>query len=244
MNKITLRLFSVIVVILLSVNIFAQAAVETALSEEQVSERINYIQTVFDDGQTCAAAWSYTWTGLYTGLTGYFLYASIANEDGRPGNIVSTVKTSFSTIMLIVSPFHPRSAGSDLSEINASTPEERAAKLKRAEEMLERNYLKAKGGKSLKKHLITIGVNLVGGLVVYGFEGWGGWNDGLKPGLISFVGGVILGEACILTQPSRAVDDYENYNSKYKPVISMIPEKKNDFYWSVYPGGFAAGIRF
>jgi len=213
---------------------FAQEAHPQDL-DSNISERINFIQASFDQGETRAKTWSYSWTGIYGALAGFQTFQTFYKRHDKASNIVGASESLLGLAALIADPFHARSSGKDLREIPEGTPEEQRHKLEMAEKLLERNYKQEKFGRSLPNHLVVLAVNAVGGAIIW-------HNSGGRDALMSFLSGIAISEAQIWTQPTRAVTDYNDYRSKYKGIQSSIPEKK--YFIAPSLNGFVVGVTF
>lgn len=205
--------------------------------DKEVKERIDFIQKGFEDGQFRSKLWSYSWIGIYSGFTGYFTYAAIADDsEKRASNIVSASKSAIAVTMLLAQPFKACYAAGAIRVLPEGTPEERMKKLESAESWLKSSSKQQKGGRSLKKHLISLAVHLVGGGFVWYFES-------LENALISVGSGIITSGLNIWTQPMHSVRQYRDYGERYKPLRADAQEDQY-YYWALFPGGFVAGTRF
>jgi len=204
-------------------------------SESNISERINFIQTSFDKGQTSAMVWSHTWMGVYGALTGLQTYQAMNSGHQRAYNIVGASESFLGLAMLTVNPFHACSSGSDLRRIPESTLEEQKNKLDKAESWLERNYKQEKLGRSWLNHVAVLAVGVIGGGIVW-------HNNGHKSGMTSALTSFAVSEVQIWTQPTRGISDYNDYHSKYKGSDNGIREK--NYFIAASPNGFVAGIYF
>ena len=214
--------------------VYAQEAAPKA-SDSNISERINFIQTSFDKGETSAKAWSYTWTGLYGALTGLQTFQVLYSRHDRASTIVNASQSLFGVAVMIVDPFHARSSGSDLRKMPGNTPEEQQHKLDMAERWLERNYKQEKFGRSWTTHLLGVAVSIIGGGIAW-------HNNGSKNGITTMLSGIAVSEIQIWTQPTRGMSDYNEYRRKYKPAYPDIPEKK--YFIAPSLNGFVAGVIF
>ena len=214
-----LKVGMLMLIIFLSGSIVCAQESDLNAEGSDISERINFIQTCFDKGQTSGKVWSYGWIGVYGALTGIQGVAAINTDHNRLTNIVGASQSLLGLAVLIIDPFHARSSGSDLRALPASTPEELKFKLEKAESWLERNYKQEKLGRSWLIHAgVVAGSMLEGGAVWH--------DDGFKSGVISFLAGVAVGEIQIWTQPTRGIRDYNDYHNKYKGAYQNVPETK------------------
>ena len=97
--------------------------------DSDISERINFLQTCFDKGQTSGKVWSYGWIGVYGALTGLQGIPAISTDHNRLTNIVGASESLLGLAVLVIDPFHARSSGDDLRALPESTPEELKAQI-------------------------------------------------------------------------------------------------------------------
>lgn len=234
-------LILIFLVLILPASLMAEVPADIqSLGDAAVNERISYIEKSFNSVQTGARWWSWGWISGYTGLTGYGIYGLVSDWPERKAyNIVSITKTTLSASLLIFMPFYPRHSASDFNDLPGATREERLTKLATGEKWLRRNAAKCSSGVHwLKSHVLKISVNLVGGGIVWYFDGW-------KRGLLSAGLGIVIAEATILTQPTRPIRDYREYVRRYQNTEKAETAFREPG-WFVHPlpGGIIAGLRF
>jgi hypothetical protein len=240
------RHFTIALVLIaaLTGGIFAQ---ETAnLSDEQVKERLGFVENALVSAQPRAKLWWYGWIAGYS--TGAAVQGGLAaaNWDGGDNEfaqdmLVGGATCALGATYLLISPFVPARAPSRLESVPEGTPEERQAKLLQAEALLRECAKREKEGRGWLTHCLNLGVNVAAGLVtIYAFDR--PWSDGL----VTFAINESVSLLNIFTQPRRAERDLENYEVRYlgKPGTYREVNSDRDFYVSVRPGGFCVGMRF
>jgi hypothetical protein len=238
----------------------AHAQDKAALSDDQVKERLSFIEKALDSGQPCAKVWFYGWIAAYATGAAVQWGLSIAHwNDVKPADdspnapevrdralaqdmLVGGTTTALGVCGLWLDPFLPAYGPNQLRSLPENTPEERRAKLLRAEELLRQCGQREKAGRGWLNHLLNMGVNAAAGLVtVLVFDR--PWTDGL----ITFAAGEAVSLLNIYTQPRRAIRDLKNYEIKHwGQQGAYIPEAPSDNKWtfSLYPGGISLGLRF
>jgi hypothetical protein len=230
-----LKVVVLLLIIFLSGSIVCAQESDLKAVDSDISERIHFIQTCFDKGQTSGKVWSYGWIGFYGALIGLQGIPVISTDHNRLTNIVGASESLLGLAVLIIDPFHARSSGDDLKALPQSTPEELKLKLQKAESWLERNYKQEKLGRSWLIHAgVVAGSMLEGGAVWH--------DDGFKSGIISFLAGVAVGEIQIWTQPTRSIRDYNDYHNKYKGAYHNVPKTK--YFIAPSANGIVAGVYF
>jgi hypothetical protein len=226
--------------------VFAQ---ETAsLSDEQVKERLGFLENALTSAQPRAKLWWYGWIAGYS--TGAVVQGGLAaanwdktgdDKDFAEDMLVGGATCALGATYLLISPFVPARAPSRLAAVPEETPEQRQAKLLQAEALLRECAKREKEGRGWLTHFLNLGVNVAAGLVtVYAFDR--PWSDGL----VTFAINESISLLNIFTQPTRAMRDLENYEVRYlgKPGTFREVNSNRDFYFSVRPGGFCVGMRF
>jgi hypothetical protein len=238
----------------------AYAQDRAALADEQVKERLGFIDKALESGQSGARVWYYGWIAAYSTGTAVQWGLSIAHwNDVKPADnspdapqvsdrafaqdmLVGGTTTALGICGLLLDPFTPAYGLHQLRSLPENTPEERRAKLLRAEELLRQCAQREKDGRGWLNHLLNMGVNAAAGLVtVLVFDR--PWTDGL----ITFAAGEAVSLVNIFTQPRRAVRDLENYEVKYLGQQgAYIPPVRSDSQWTFgfFPGGIGLVLRF
>jgi hypothetical protein len=204
-------------------------------SESNIKERIDFIQASFDKGQARASLWFYGWSGIYGTAAGVQTYQAVRHGHNRVSNIVGASESFLGLAVMTVYPFYANSSGSNLRKLPESTPEELKTKLDKAENWLEKSYQQEKLGRSWLTHVGVLAVSIIGAGIVWHY-------DGSKNGIISALTSVAGGEALIWTQPTKSIRDYNDYRRKYKDPYNGIIEKK--YFVAPSPNGFVVGVYF
>jgi hypothetical protein len=226
--------------------VFAQ---ETAnLSDEQVKERLGFLENALASAQPRAKLWWYGWIGGYSAgaiVTGA-LAATNWKKDNGDNEFAEDMLVGSATFALgaagqIIFPFVPAYGPNALKAMPEGSPEERQAKLVRAEELLRQCARKEKEGRGWLTHGLNLGVNAAAGLVtVLAFDR--PWSDGL----VTFAVGEAVSLLNIFSQPTRARRDLRNYETRYqgKPGSYRGQEAALTWNFSVFPGGIHIGLKF
>ena len=228
-------------------------------SDEQVKERLSYLEGALSSARPAARAWWYGWIAAYS--VGTVSQLSLAGahwndtkaEDGSPDArrvrdrgfaedmLVGGATTALGLGSLLIDPFVPAYGSKALKRLPEATPEERRTKLLRAEEILRRCAAREKEGRGLKTHLLNLGVNAAAGIVTAAaFHR--PWTDGL----MTFAAGEAVSLLNIFTQPRRAIRDLNEYEAMLRGErggLASAPAGR-DFYFGLSPRGISLGIRF
>jgi len=232
----------------------AQQAAEP--SDDQIKERLRFIQSALLSAQPHAQVWLDGWIAGYG--AGAVAMGSLANShwndvkldensqlvpdrDFAEDMLVGGLTFVLGVGGMVIDPFVPAYGPDSLWLMPEGTPQERRLKLIKAEELLRECAQREKRGRGWSTHLLNLGANVAAGLVtVLAFDR--PWYDGL----ITFASGEAVSLLNILTQPRRAIHDLKNYEVGYlgKRGTYIQPSHEARVYFGLYPGGFSVGLRF
>jgi len=223
----------------------AQESVDQ-LSDSEISERLVYIQRVLEEGQTRANLWWYGWTigyGSYAAAQ-FSLALATDDEENKTSRIVAGAKSLLGMSSLLIDPMLPAYAPKLLKEISGSSPEERKKKLIEAERILEKSAERESRGRSWRKYGLVFLVNLTGAIVIWNDHHIQDREERHQKALLSFGTGIIGSSLSTLTQPTRAIEDWDHYKKKYKSPPGQSQINPRPWFIAPYPGGIIAGIYF
>jgi hypothetical protein len=257
-TKTRLRGCSCLVLFVLGISWGAAFAQEPAgPPDEQVRERLSFVESTLYSGQPRAKTWWYGWIAGYSagavamgGLAaGHWndtkldpqTQHKVHDRDFAEDMLVGSGTFALGVAGLLVDPFVPANGPDRLRSMPDGTPEERRLKLEKAEDLLRQCARRERDGRGWLTHLLNLGANAAAGLVtVWAFDR--PWSDGL----LTFATGEAVSLLNIFSQPRRAVRDLNNYEVKYlgKPAAYIIPRGSAGFQFAPYPGGFSLRVSF
>ena len=230
---------------------------KAALSDEQVKERLSFLENALHSAQPGAKVWWYGWISAYS--AGAIVQVSLAgahwndfkwegipprkvsDRDFAEDMLVGGVTCALGAGGLLINPFIPAYGPNRLRHMPEGTPEERRIKLLKAEEILRKCARREKQGRGMLTHMLNLGVNATAGLVTaVGFHR--PWHDGL----ITFATNEAVSLLNIYTQPRRAIRDLRSYEAGNLGGQGTNIERPPGLKWvfSIYPGGFTVKIQF
>jgi hypothetical protein len=236
---------------------FAQS--QTTLSDEQVKERLGFVENALSLAQPAAKTWWYGWISAYSAgavvqgiLAGAHWNDVKVVEDAQGSRkvrdrgfaedmLVGGVTCALGAGNLLVNPFLPAYGPNKLRSLPEDMPAERLMKLQKAEELLRQCARREEEGRGWLTHLLNLGVNAVAGVVTAAaFRR--PWYDGV----ITFATNEAVSLLNIYTQPRRAVRDLENYEIRYlgRRGAPQREPSGGTWFFSIVPGGFSVGARF
>jgi hypothetical protein len=226
----------VVFIILLMWAFPIQAEPKSHLSEEDMAQRLRFIEERLNEGRQPARYWQYGWSGFFAASAAVQSYAALDTDDGddEVNYAVGAVKSAAGLTLMLLRPLPAVKGAAPPQAMPANTPYRKATRFKAAEDLLHTNARRARERKSWIRHLTGIAVNLVGSAVIASF---GDMDDAVISGLT----GIAINQANIWTQPSRAIDDLADYGRAF-PAGSTT----NEAAWHLTPisGGLGVTIRF
>ncbi len=213
-----------------------------AISDNELNERLQAIETMLKHNEKAAQAWWYSWIGLYGGATigqGAVAYGT-QDKKLRQDMIVSAGTTLVGFAGQIIFPVKSGYEMSSSDKLAGLSYEEKLMKLRDDESKLKYQSERAISGKNWQTQAMNLAVNLTGGLVT-----WLGFKRPLMDGVSSFAIGMAISEIQIFSQPTRAKKDYRAYCSKYG-LYGYTNQTRPEYtiYANVIPGGISVGIGF
>ncbi|HVN76547.1 MAG TPA: hypothetical protein VMT19_09535 [Thermoanaerobaculaceae bacterium] len=235
------RLAAVSVVLVLAARgVGAQGSLP--LTDAEVAARLDFIQGSLDRGRAAADVWWNGWLAGYGAATlgQVAAYAETDSEKSKQDMRVGAATTALGAIGQLVFPLDAGRLAVRLRAILGDTPEARRAKLAAAEAFLRRSAAQEELGRSWQAHAVAGAVNVAAGLVI-----WKHYKRPARDGLAAFAVGELISEIQIFTQPTRAIRDrreYESRSSFAPPGAAAGPRRA--WYVGVTPGKFVVGCRF
>ena len=244
-TRIKLVTLILLLIFLVQINL---ASAQDELSDAQIKERLQTIQHMLEQGKSNADRWWYGWLIGYSAATIAQGAIGLTSDDKaiRQDMALGAATTFLGAVGQIITPMVPGSAPDRFAGIagrdvacNVSTAE-RKEKLVKAEKLLQECALREREGRSWQAHAITGVVNLSSGLIV-----WLGFKRSAWEGLGNFALNTVITEAQILTQPTRAIHDYDNYSKTYESEQKLGCRKPDrNWFVNIYPGGLGISVLF
>lgn len=195
------------------------------MDNAELDARLKFIETRIASQRPGAQYWQYGWTGFHAAsAAGQALLAVDASDtDDEINYLVGAAKSTGALAQMMIKPLPVVQGSIQFHEMPSRTRDERIAKLARGESLLRVNAERASSRTSWKRHLTGIGANLLGGGIIAAF---GDGSDAITSTLI----GITVSEINIWTEPSRAVNDLEDYRN-----TRWAPGQSSRVNWQVIP---------
>lgn len=181
------------------------------LSDREVTQRLDYLDQRLDTGRDYAWYWWNGWTTFYAlGAVIEGTRAGLADGgSARADNVVSAVKATGGVINLLRKPLAAKNGADAVRALPHSTPEDRRRQLVAAEDQLRANAHDADGRYSWLRHVLNVGVNAGGAVIV-----WQGFGDRTRAWRSAGIG-IAVGEAMIWSQPWWPGQEVEDYRRRF-----------------------------
>lgn len=238
-NRKALKIVSLglVTVILQAVMAFSAAAEEKPrLSEEEIEQRLMFIEQRLNAGRTSARYWQYGWSGFFAASAAVQGYMVIESNDGdnQTKYAVGAAKSAAALALMLLRPLPAVKGAAPLQAMPDGTPDEKAARLEAAEDLLKTNARRARERKSWSRHLGAVAVHLIGSGTIAAVGDF-------KDAVLSNVTGIALSQIHIWSQPRRAIDDLADYERDFP-----APPSPEELSWELTPirGGLGVTIHF
>ena len=212
------------------------APASTSMHEAELQQRLAFIESRLDRQQRNAGYWRSGWTGFYSlSSAGQAVAAAAADDtDGQVYWGVGAVKAAGGLLQVRLKPLSAADSGDRFRALPTGSHEERVAKLKEGEALLQTNAAQAGERFTWRRRAIGTIANLVGAAVIAAF----GETEGA---VVSTALGIGVHEATIWTQPTDATRDLEDYRTGR---WSKQAARSSRWRLTASPGGAALQVRF
>lgn len=193
--------------------------------------RYEFLLTSLERERPKVKLWWTGWTLGYAGLTaGQGAAALFFPERGaRIDAAVGAAESALGVIGMLITPHTVTGAPDELRAMDGSTPGARAARLRRAEALLEQSAGDEEDARSWAPHVEAALVNYAGSATLwFGYQRYaGGW--------LNLLAGTAIAELQIITRPTGASESWRRYRA------GMLTAPAPTASWTVTPllGGAA-----
>jgi hypothetical protein len=199
------RVIAALVLTLIANRVEAQEA-----TSDDVEQRLHFIENRLQAEAVQARAWEGGWAIVDVAGFGYGLYqiGSANSHPARVDGLIGASKSVIGVVGVALGPLHASQGAHPLDTLSEATLEEQEKKLAMAEKLLLRNAEEADIRFSWKPHVISLALNIVGGVIV--------WASGdFRRGAESAAIGSAVGELTILTRPWKPKKDLSDYRRQF-----------------------------
>ncbi|MBD1391041.1 hypothetical protein IC617_16560 [Neiella sp. HB171785] len=204
------------------------------LSDQEIDQRLSFLNSKLDAIESPSTYWQYGWTGFYA-VSAIAQAAKAADEsdsDDSTKQWVGAVKSAGGLALMLFKPLPVVTGMDDYRQMPATSRAQKIARLKEAEQLMRHSAWRANERHTWKPHLMTVGVNLLGAAAIAAF---GDSDDALGSAAL----GIAIGEAAIWSQPSAPQQYWQDYQNKFSG-------QQTAYQWRITPtyNGINLEVRF
>jgi hypothetical protein len=195
------------------------------ISNAELEQRLKFIETRLTRQSPDARYWQRGWTGFHaaSAVVQGVLAVDANDSDDEVNYLVGAVKSTGALAQMLIRPLPAVQSATRFQALPSRSREERIHKVAQGEALLHENADRAATRSGWRRHLIGVGANLLGGVAIAAF---GDSSDAVASTLL----GIAVSEANIWTEPSRAIDDLEDYQDN-----KWMQRKTSEVSWRIVP---------
>lgn len=197
------------------------------MSNSEITQRLNDIQSRFEQGKLHAQIWQYGWLAGFSASVAARTYIASADSDkNKRFDAGVGIFTSLSGLLsLTFKPLPSATATSKLNALPESTAEQRRSKLKYAEQLLRASANEVTRRRDWPIQGVFLLEQLLAGLAI------GIIDDRPKDGLKTAALGMLASEIFTFTMPTRARADYNTYTKNtFEPKLARNSRQQYFFF--------------
>jgi len=207
-----------------------------ALTDKDVNQRIDWIESRFSRGNFHAKTWQYGWTTIFSSsvLTRSYIVSNDKDPDKQFDAGVGIFTSMSGLLSVILKPLPSSNASALLSAMPTDTLEQRYKKLNKAEQLLKSSAFEAKRRWGWKIQTVFFAEQLLAGLAI------GIVDDRPKDGLKVATLGLLASELFTFTVPVQSIKDWDAYaNGTYSRT-----NKSSNLFFFPHPRGIQMALIF
>lgn len=215
------------------------AATALDLNETEIDWRIAFISDRLDATKRHAQIWHWSWATVQAGsLTWQTIEAERDSDSDDRGLAITEASKSFIGLVDLfwLRPLKARHGADELRFMPQATLSQKLAKLRKAEDILERNAERANDRYGWQVHVGNVLLNFAGAGAIWATGG------GDSEALISAFSGIAGGELMFWTEPEQPRRDLTDYNRLTGGMT--MSEAPREWHFVAIPGGLAIARTF
>ncbi len=223
------------VVSLASAPLSAQQLSQASLTDAEIDQRLRFLETRLDDSRTHGQIWYWSWLTVNGGsaVVNTALAAGTGDHDDTVSYSVQAARATIGTANMLLDPLEARHGADNIRDLPEANREQKLAKLRLAEDQLERNAQRVGNRYDWKRYAGNAAINAAAGGII---AAWAEEGEAWMVGVTGFLGGL----AMLGTEPWNPDNDWEAYQELAGRKSSEIDV---DVMVAAQPGGAGVQVR-
>lgn len=217
------------------------AATPLDLNDAEIAWRIGFISDRLEASRKHATIWHWSWTAIDTGTMAWGIAEAVHDDDSddRGFAITEASKAFIGLVDLYwIRPMYPRLGASELTHVPQATHAQKLAKLRKAEDILQRNAARVDDRYSWQVHVASVLLNFAGAGAIWATGG------GTSDALISAFSGIGASELMFWTEPGQPLRDLADYRNLTGGTSMSVSAAPREWRLVAIPGGLAVTRTF
>ena len=217
------------------------AATPLDLNNDEIQWRIGFIADRLEASRKHATIWHWSWTAIDAGTMAWQITEAVDDDDSDDrGRAITEASKAFIGLVDLywLRPMYARRGADELRALPQSTPAQKLAKLRKAENILERNATRADDRYSWPVHVGAVLLNFAGAGAIWATGG------GDSEALISAFAGIAGAELMFWTEPGQPLRDLADYKKLTGGMSMSVSAAPSAWRLVAIPGGLAVSRTF
>jgi hypothetical protein len=217
------------------------AATPLDLNDDEIEWRIGFVSARLEASRKHATIWHWSWAAIDAGTMAWQIAEAVDDDDSDDrGLAITEASKAFIGLLDLywIRPMYPRLGASELSALPQATHAQKLTKLRKAEDILERNAARADDRYSWQVHLGSVLLNFAGAGAIWATGG------GTGDALISAFSGIAGAELMFWTEPGQPVRDLADYKQLTGGMSMSVSAAPREWRLVAIPGGLAVTRTF
>lgn len=217
------------------------AATPLDLNDDEIEWRIGFIADRLEASRKHATIWHWSWTAVGAGAMAWQIVEAEGDSDTDDrGRAITEASKAFIGLadLYWLRPMRARHGADELENMAQATHSQKLAKLRKAEDILERNAARADDRYGWQVHAVNVLVNFVGAGAIWATGG------GDSEALVSAFAGIAAAELKFWSEPGRPIHDLSDYKKLTGGLSMSVSAAPREWHLVAIPGGLAVARTF
>jgi hypothetical protein len=217
------------------------AATPLDLNDDEIEWRIGFIADRLEASRNHATIWHWSWTAVGAGAMAWQIVEAEEDSDTDDrGRAITEASKAFIGLadLYWLRPMRARHGADELESMAQATHSQKLARLRKAEDILERNAARADDRYSWQVHAVNVILNFAGAGAIWATGG------GDSEALVSAFAGIAAAELKFWTEPGQPIHDLSDYKKLTGGLTMSISSAPSEWRLVAIPGGLAVARTF